>query len=133
MGQSYGWILTLHLYSLYLFGFLMFVYLCLTQGKFKTEFQFIKRIRLFLPIFYMFLAIVFFTGILLLAMKNFKFDLFVSSMIVIWMIIFFLSIVQFKFFKKARKERKYKKFASISALISLLDFILFFTPFVMEI
>ncbi|EOJ1699375.1 hypothetical protein ACM2AP_001569, partial [Campylobacter jejuni] len=55
MDQSYEFFLALHLYSLYASGFLMLFYLILTQGNFKTEFIFIRRIRLFLPIYYLFL------------------------------------------------------------------------------
>lgn len=47
MDQSYEFFLALHLYSLYASGFLMLFYLILTQGNFKTEFIFIRRIRLF--------------------------------------------------------------------------------------
>ncbi|EAH9124660.1 hypothetical protein FPZ72_09650, partial [Campylobacter jejuni] len=70
MDQSYEFFLALHLYSLYASGFLMLFYLILTQGNFKTEFIFIRRIRLFLPIYYLFLALIIFTGCLLSAMKQ---------------------------------------------------------------
>lgn len=72
MDKSYEFFLALHLYSLYASGFLMFFYLVLTQGNFKTEFIFIRRIRLFLPIYYVFLALMLFTGSLLLAIKQFQ-------------------------------------------------------------
>ncbi len=95
MDQSYEFFLALHLYSLYASGFLMLFYLILTQGNFKTEFIFIRRIRLFLPIYYLFLALIIFTGCLLSAMKQFQMNVNIWVMIFSWILIFALAIFAF--------------------------------------
>lgn len=128
MNKSYDLFLALHLYSICVSGFLMLVYLVLTQGSFKTEFIFIKRIRLFLPLYYLFLAIVLFTGSLLLALNHFATNLYSWSMIIAWILIFALAIFHFIQFKKARKSKRYTFFRLLSFIILILEFILLFLP-----
>ncbi|HDZ5065617.1 TPA: hypothetical protein RTH13_001125 [Campylobacter jejuni] len=132
MDKSYEFFLALHLYSLYASGFLMLFYLILTQGNFKTEFIFIRRIRLFLPIYYLFLALIVFTGCLLSAMKQFQMNLNIWIMIFSWILIFALAIFHFICFKKARKFRKYTAFRWISFLILPFEIFLLFLPFLIE-
>jgi len=129
MEQSYEFFLALHLYSLYASGFLMLFYLILTQGNFKTEFVFIRRIRLFLPIYYLFLALILFTGALLLALNHFIFNLSFIFMILAWVLIFALAIFHFIQFKKARLKRSYASFRLLSFVILLLEIALLFLPF----
>ncbi|TKX31863.1 hypothetical protein [Campylobacter aviculae] len=128
MDQSYQFFLVLHLYSLYASGFLMFFYLILTQGSFKTDFIFIRRIRLFLPIYYTFLAFMLFTGLLLLAMKKFQMNLNFWIMIAAWILILILAIFHFVQFKKARKIRRYIAFRWMSFLILVCEISLLFLP-----
>lgn len=128
MDKSYDFFLALHLYSIYASGFLMLFYLILTQGSFKTEFIFIKRIRLFLPLYYLFLAIVLFTGSLLLALNHFATNLYFWSMIGAWILIFALAIFHFIQFKKTRKNKKYSFFRLLSFIILLLEIALLFLP-----
>lgn len=132
MEQSYHFFIALHLYSLYASGFLMFFYLILTQGNFKTEFIFIRRIRLFLPIYYTFLAFMLFTGFLLLAMKKFQMSLNFWLMIASWILILALAIFHFIQFKKARKIRRYIAFRWMSFLILFCEMLLLFLPFVLK-
>lgn len=113
----YEFFLAIHLYSIYASAFLMLVYLYLTQGSFKTEFDFIRRIRLFLPIYYTFWAVVLFTGSLLLSLKNFELNGSNHYMISSWIFILALNIVQFKLFKRARQTRHYKVFRASSFFI----------------
>ncbi|ASQ31150.1 hypothetical protein CAV_1544 [Campylobacter avium LMG 24591] len=127
--QIFELVLNLHIYSIYTVAFLMLFYLYLTQSNFSTEFNFIKRIRLFLPIYYMFLAIVFFTGILMLALLNFELNHYRIFMIVSWCLILFLNILQYKSFKKARMYRRYKTYRTFSFFILLFNLILVVLPF----
>lgn len=127
--QIFGLVLNLHIYSIYTVAFLMLFYLYLTQSNFSTEFNFIKRIRLFLPIYYMFLAIVFFTGILMLALLNFELNHYRIFMIISWCLILFLNILQYKSFKKARMYRRYKTYRTFSFFILLFNLILVVLPF----
>ncbi|XGQ69911.1 hypothetical protein AB9T38_07060 [Campylobacter hepaticus] len=132
MNQSYKFFLALHLYSLYASGFLMLFYLILTQGNFKTEFIFIRRIRLFLPIYYLFLALIIFTGCLLLSIKQFQMNLNIWIMIFSWILIFALAIFHFICFKKARRFRRYTNFRWLSFLILLCEIFLLFLPFLIK-
>ncbi len=132
MEQSYEFFLVLHLYSLYASGFLMLFYLILTQGNFRTEFIFIRRIRLFLPIYYVFLALMLFTGALLLAMKKFEMTLNIYLMILVWVLIFALAIFHFVQFKKARRLRRYITFRWVSFLILFCELILLSLPFLVS-
>lgn len=127
--QIFELVLNLHIYSIYTVAFLILFYLYLTQSNFSTEFNFIKRIRLFLPIYYMFLAIVFFTGILMLALLNFELNHYSIFMIVSWCLILFLNILQYKSFKKARMYRRYKTYRTFSFFILLFNLILVVLPF----
>ncbi len=127
--NTFDLVLALHLYSTYTSIFLVFFYIFLTQDSFTTEFNFIKRIRLFLPIYYMFLAIVFFTGILMLALLNFELNTYRIIMIASWILILGLNIFQFKLFKKARSMRRYKSYRAYSFFILLFVLLLFVIPF----
>ena len=124
MIESYQFFLALHLYSVYASGVLMLIYLVLTQGSFRTEFDFIRRIRMFLPIYYFFLAVVFFTGILLLSMVHYEASAIVKRTISAWVVILALSIFQFVLFKKARKIKRYRRFRMMSFFILLFNLLL---------
>lgn len=118
--DSYSLIRDIHIYSVYATGFLMVFYLILTQSK-CGEFDYIKRIRVFLPTYYMFFAIMFFTGILCNAMLSFMLDKNIITMIISFFVILYLAILQFSLFKKARRIRSYRKFKVQSFLILLLS------------
>ncbi|EGK8009715.1 hypothetical protein HW242_06605 [Campylobacter lari] len=132
MDQSYEFFLALHVYSLYANGFLMLFYLYLTQSSFSQEFIFIKRIRLFLPIYYLFLAITLFTGSLLWALKHFELNLYMFSMWFCWIFIFALAIYQFVLFKKARLFKRYAKFRFLSFFILCSGIFLLFVPYLLQ-
>ncbi|MBF7047070.1 hypothetical protein IY804_03120 [Campylobacter volucris] len=132
MDQNYEFFLAIHVYSLYTNGFLMLFYLYLTQSSFSQEFIFIRRIRLFLPIYYLFLAITLFTGSLLWALKHFETNLYILSMWLVWALIFALAIYQFVLFKKARLFKRYAKFRFLSFFILCLDIFLLFTPYLLQ-
>lgn len=130
MIQYYDFFLAIHLYSIYVTGFLMVFYLFLTQGSFKTEFDFVRRIRLFLPMYNLFLASVLFTGLLLFALKSYEIDFWIGYMIAIWIVVFALSIIQYKSFKKARKSKKYNSFRMLSFFILFFELFLGLVPFI---
>lgn len=129
MSQYYDFFVAIHLYSIYATGFLMVFYLFLTQSNFRTEFDFIRRIRLFLPLFNFFLACMLFTGCLLLALKNWEMNILMRYMIFVWVAIFALNIFQYNRFKKARKTKRYNTFRTLSFFILIAELFLLFTPF----
>ena len=124
MVESYQFFLALHLYSVYASGVLMIIYLILTQGNFRTEFDFIRRIRMFLPIYYFFFAVMLFTGVLLLSIKQYESSAIVKYMVFAWVVMLALSIFQFVLFKKARKTKRYKRFRMMSFFILLFNLLL---------
>lgn len=130
--EIYELVLALHLYSLYVTGFLILFYLSLTQGSFKTEFIFIRKIRLFLPIYYLFLTFIVFTGALLLALNHFTTDLNLYLMILSWILIFALAIFHFTQFKKARRIRHYRVFRWLSFIVLLCELALLILPFIIS-
>lgn len=132
MSQYYDFFVAIHLYSIYATGFLMVFYLFLTQSNFRTEFDFIRRIRLFLPLFNFFLACMLFTGCLLLALKNWQMNILMRYMIFVWLAIFALSLFQYKLFKKARKIKRYKNFRASSFFILIAQLLLLFSPFMVR-
>ena len=125
----YEFFTAIHLYSIYTTVCLMLLYLVLTQRAIKTEFDFIRSIRIFLPLYYTFLAIIFFTGSLLLALRAFYLDASNYLMIAAWILILGLNIFQFKLFKKARTLRRYTVFKIASLLILCVDLGLIFAVF----
>lgn len=127
--QIFDAVLALHIYSLYASCALMIFYLFLTQGPFKSEFSFIRKIRLFLPIYYLFLSLILFTGLVLLALLQFALSAKVLFMIVSWLFILGLNMFQFKLFKKARRLRRYAKFRAFSFFILLVCIALILLPF----
>ena len=129
--QAYDFFLALHLYTLYASAFLILFYFGLTQGGFKTEFIFIRRIRLFLPVFYLFLSLVLFTGALLWALKGFEANLYFFLMLLIWVLILALAIFHFVLFKKARNARRYVAFRWASFVILLTELFLLLIPFIL--
>lgn len=130
MSQYYDFFVAIHLYSIYATGFLMVFYLFLTQSNFRTEFDFIRRIRLFLPLFNFFLACMLFTGCLLLALKNWQMNILTKYMIFAWLVIFALSLFQYKLFKKACKIKRYKHFRASSFFILITQLLLLSSPFI---
>lgn len=130
MIQYYDFFLAIHLYSIYVTGFLMLFYLFLTQGSFRTEFDFVRRIRFFLPMYNLFLASVLFTGLLLLALKSYEMDFWIGYMIAVWIVVFALSIIQYKSFKKARKNKKYNSFRMLSFFVLFFELFLGLIPFI---
>ncbi len=127
--QIFEAVLALHIYSLYASGALMIFYLFLTQGPFKAEFNFIRKIRLFLPIYYLFLSLILFTGLVLLALLHFHLSVKIIFMICSWILILSLNIFQYKLFKKARRFRRYAKFRAFSFFILIFCIALITLPF----
>jgi hypothetical protein len=88
---------------------LLFIY---TSDSF---FGFTKKIKFVSPQYYMMLASIFFTGLIVLGVSQFRFSFEIFLMIVAWFVIFIMSIKSFKIFKRTTKEGKiakeaYKKF-----------------------
>lgn len=64
----------------------------------------VKRFRTILPVYYLFLAVVLFTGLILLGVAKFTIHFSVIIMIFVWFAILMLTIRRYKKFKSLRSD-----------------------------
>lgn len=122
MADVYKDLVTFHLSCVGFTLIMLVIYLAFTQYK-RDDFSYIKRIRLMLPLFYMSLACLVLSGLVLWSFGGFKTDFATFFMIVTWIVILITSIKLFKEFKRARRLREYgfyKLYASFVLGVSIL-------------
>jgi len=83
-----------------------------------------KRIRLFLPTYYAFLAAMMLTGLLLMSVFYFYPSLKALAMIAIWVILIELGAMEFKRLKAAMKTKNFAAFRAKMRLKIAADFVL---------
>ena len=83
-----------------------------------------KRIRLFLPAYYAFLAAMMLTGLLLMSVFYFYPSFKVLAMIAIWVILIGLGAMEFKRLKAAMKTKNFVAFRAKMRLKIAADFVL---------
>lgn len=83
-----------------------------------------KRIRLFLPAYYAFLAAMMLTGLLLMSVFYFYPSFKVLAMIAIWVILIGLGAMEFKRLKAAIKTKNFAAFRAKMRLKIAADFVL---------
>lgn len=127
MLEFYDFFLATHLYSIYASAALMVVYLFLTQSNFRREFDFVRKIRLFLPLYYLFIALMLFTGLLLLASRHFAMNASILYMLIIWGLVLIFALWQYINFRRARRTKRYRDFrvSSFFILVFCLFLVLF--------
>lgn len=108
--------ISIHLFFVYILVFLEILYFVFSQ-YIKDIHKYIFRIRVLLPAYYTIIACVFFTGILLEAMKGFNDFRFLMLFGLI--LILAISIFQFIKFKKYRRSKEYVKFKKLSLFLEL--------------
>jgi len=86
----------------------------------------VKRVRTILPVYYMFLATVLFTGLVLLGVSKFTIHHSVYLMILVWFAILMMTIRRYKKFKSLRSddERRRGRFIRFSKRKHLIDTVL---------
>lgn len=103
----------LHLVFIVLLSLLMALNIYLLI-RYKSFHMLSKRLELFAPQYYIVLAGIFFTGIIIMAVRQFSFSLSVWLMIFVWVAIIALSIVGHKIYKKTERteasQNGYKQF-----------------------
>lgn len=81
----------------------------------KTFFNLSKRLELLAPQYYIVLSAIFFTGIIVMAVKQFTFSFAVWEMVVAWIVLIALGIRGHKIYKRVEKtepsQTSYKTFA----------------------
>lgn len=85
----------------------------------------VKRFRSMLPFYYLFLATVIFTGLVLLGLSKFNFSYREFIMIVVWFVILISTIKRYKKFKSLRRDDtvrlgRFIKFSKKKHLIDIL-------------
>ena len=95
---------------------------------------FTKKVKFVSPQYYMMLASIFFTGLMVLGVLKFTFTFDMLLMCIAWLIIFITSIKSFKIYKKTHPKDEiakeaYKKFALKKYMldVALLSFVSLFT------
>ena len=83
-----------------------------------------KRIRLFLPAYYSFLAAMMLTGLLLMSVFYFYLSLKALVMIAVWILLIGLGAMEFKRLKKAMKTKNFAAFRAKMRLKIAADFVL---------
>jgi len=86
----------------------------------------VKRVRAILPIYYLFLTTILFTGLVLLGVAKFTIHYSVYLMVIVWFAILMMTIRRYKKFKSLRSddERRRGRFVRFSKRKHLIDMVL---------
>lgn len=112
----YNTLVFYHELSVYFLVFMLVVYLFLSQSKAKA-FSYIKKIKLFLPIFYMVFACVMLTGLNLLAMREFALNPRILIMLFTWILMLYGFIKLYKSFKANIRSKSISRFSKLALLV----------------
>lgn len=85
-----------------------------------------KRVRTILPIYYLFLSVIIFTGLVLLGVSKFSIHYFVIFMVLVWFTMLFTTIRRYKKLKSLKRddERRIGRFIRFSKRKHLIDIFL---------
>lgn len=122
MNETYLMSLGLHVWFAKALFVLLGVHLVLVFVGDTSKFAYIKRLMYFLPTYYLFMAFVFFTGILNLAILHFGLSLSVVLMMVCWVLLIPLGAIGFKRLKQVRISKEFgafKRFMLVKICIEL--------------
>lgn len=101
----------------------------------KTFLKLSKRLELIAPQYYIVLSAIFFTGIIVMAVQQFRFSFSIGLMILVWLLIIAFGIRGHKLYKKIERTEEsqsaYKRYAmkkySVDLLAVVVVSILFYT------
>lgn len=124
----------LHLVFIILLVVLIALNLYLLKSD-KTFLKLSKRLELIAPQYYIVLSAIFFTGIIVMAVRQFTFSFSVWLMILVWLMIVAFGIRGYKMYKKIERTEEsqsaYKRYAikkySLDLLALIATSILFYT------
>lgn len=107
--------LSIKLHVIFIYAMILLACINLALIALNKDFlTFTKKVRFFAPQYYMLLAAIFFTGLLVFAVTRFYLSLSVFLMIMSWLIIFVLSLKSHKVYKRTHPKdeeatKAYKK------------------------
>ncbi|ABK83250.1 hypothetical protein Q4Y15_000580 [Campylobacter fetus] len=110
MGETYEMSTWLHLSFIKILLGLLILHIVLVFVGDTSKFSYIKRLMYFLPTYYVFLAFIFFTGVLNLAILHFSISFSVVFMIVCWIALIPFGAAGFKRLKRVRITKEFSKF-----------------------
>lgn len=116
MSETYALSASLHLGFIKIILGLLFIHLGLVFIGDTSKFAYIKRLMLFLPTYYVFMAFIFFTGMLNLAILHFSMSVSIWIMIVCWILLIPLGAAGFKRLKAVRLNKEFGKFKRFMAI-----------------
>lgn len=116
MIETYEMSIGLHLLFIKVLLGLLVLHLGLVFIGDTAKFGYIKRLMLFLPMYYVFMAFIFFTGMLNLAILHFSMSLSIWVMIVCWIGLIPLGAIGFKRLKAVRVNKEFGKFKKFMAI-----------------
>lgn len=127
MDYLYQSALSFHKVFVAIFLLLNIFYFWLSQRKYQSNY--IRDIRLFLPLYYTFLAFIFTTGSVILPIFKFQMSFGVVLMIVVFIYFIAINIVCYKKFKAAFKDKKflgYKKLMQKATFFNVFFILIFY-------
>jgi len=105
MDETFG--LTLHLHTAFIGIVLILAVINYFVINYNLDYDALrKRVRTILPIYYLFLAMVLFTGLVLLGLAKFNMHSSVIFMIITWLVILLTTIKRYKKFKSLKRNDK---------------------------
>lgn len=124
MIETYEMSIGLHLLFVKVLLGLLVLHLGLVFIGDTAKFSYIKRLMYFLPTYYIFMAFIFFTGMLNLAILHFSMSLSIWVMIVCWISLIPLGAIGFKRLKAVRINREFVKFKKFMLIKIICEFII---------
>ena len=124
MIETYEMSIGLHLLFVKVLLGLLVLHLGLVFIGDTAKFSYIKRLMYFLPTYYIFMAFIFFTGMLNLAILHFSMSLSIWVMIVCWISLIPLGAIGFKRLKAVRINRGFAKFKKFMLIKIICEFII---------
>lgn len=116
MIETYMMSVSLHLGFVKILLVLLLLHLGLVFIGDTAKFSYIKRLMYFLPTYYIFMAFIFFTGMLNLAILHFEMSFSIWIMIVCWVALIPFGAIGFKRLKAVRLNKKFGKFKKFMAI-----------------
>lgn len=123
LSQLYELARSIHIGLAFMLLALVAAHFCLINFGVNSP-AYAKRIRLFLPAYYAFLAAMMLTGLLLMSVFYFYPSFKVLAMIAIWVILIGLGAMEFKRLKAAIKTKNFAAFRAKMRLKIAADFVL---------
>ena len=113
----------IHLYVVFIIAALILVHFCLVNFNVNSP-SYAKKIKLFLPAYYSFLAVIALTGLLLMSVFYFTPNIRSTTMIAAFFLLIGFGAMEFKWLKRAITNKNFTDFRKKARIKIEADFIL---------